>query len=171
MPGGRPCKLTPDLQARFCQAIASGNYYQAACAFVGLDYRTFRYWMKRGKKARRGKFFQFFHAVKKAEADRPAAARLISTVCSRFRDELGYDATLKALSWVKWTDLADNVRLFGLDGQPPLFDRVYNQADSIWINYPQAEITDRFAPVALRDSRVVRRIWEAGGDPAWARPA
>jgi NitT/TauT family transport system substrate-binding protein len=105
----------------------------------------------------------WFAGVKKAEADRPAAARLISTVCSRFRDELGYAATLKALGWVKWTDLADNVRLFGLDGQPPLFDRVYNQADSIWINYPQAEITDRFAPATLRDDRVVRRIWEADG--------
>ena len=51
----------------------------------------------------------WFAGVKKAEADRPAAARLISTVCSRFRDELGYEATLKAFDWVKWTDLADNV--------------------------------------------------------------
>ena len=76
MPGGRPCKLMPDLQARFCQAIASGNYYQAACAFVGLDYRTFRYWMKRGNKAGRGEFFQFFHAVKKAEAD--AEVRMVA---------------------------------------------------------------------------------------------
>jgi outer membrane protein OmpA-like peptidoglycan-associated protein/ABC-type nitrate/sulfonate/bicarbonate transport system substrate-binding protein len=105
----------------------------------------------------------WFAGVKKAEADRAGAARLISTVCSRFRDELGYDATLKAFNWVKWTDLADNVRMFGLDGQPPVFDRVYNQADGIWINYPQAEIKERFAPSMLRDDRTVRRIWEAEG--------
>jgi outer membrane protein OmpA-like peptidoglycan-associated protein/ABC-type nitrate/sulfonate/bicarbonate transport system substrate-binding protein len=105
----------------------------------------------------------WFAGVKKAEADRPAAAHLIATVCSRFRDELGYDATLKAFAWVRWTDLGDNVRMFGLDGQPPAFDRVYNQADGIWINYPQAEIKERFAPSALRDDRVVRRIWEAEG--------
>jgi outer membrane protein OmpA-like peptidoglycan-associated protein/ABC-type nitrate/sulfonate/bicarbonate transport system substrate-binding protein len=105
----------------------------------------------------------WFAGVKKAEADRPAAAHLISTVCSRFRDELGYEATLKALDWVKWTDLDDNVRLFGLDGQRPGFDRVYNQADSIWIEYPQAAIKDRFVPSAVRDDRVVRRIWEAEG--------
>ena len=105
----------------------------------------------------------WFAGVKKAESDRPAAARLIATVCSRFRDELGYEATLKAFDWVKWTDLGDNVRMFGLDGQPPAFDRVYNQADGIWINYPQAEIKDRFAPVTLRDDRIVRRIWEAEG--------
>jgi NitT/TauT family transport system substrate-binding protein len=111
----------------------------------------------------------WFAGVKQAEADRPAAARLISKVCSRFRDELGYEATLKALDWVKWTDLGDNVRMFGLDGQPPAFDRVYNQADGIWINYPQAEIKDRFAPAVLRDDRVVRRLWEAAGRPALKR--
>ena len=44
-----------------------------------------------------------------------------------------------------------------------MFDRVYNQADGIWINYPQAEIKDRFAPATLRDDRIVRRIWEAEG--------
>jgi NitT/TauT family transport system substrate-binding protein len=107
----------------------------------------------------------WFEAVKLAEADRPAAAKLISTAASRFRDELGYDKTLAALGWAKWTDLSDNVRFFGLDGTSPGFDRVYNQADGIWINYPQAEIKDRFAPVTLRDDRAVRTIWEALGKP------
>jgi NitT/TauT family transport system substrate-binding protein len=107
----------------------------------------------------------WFAGVKKAEADRPAAAKLISTVASRFRDELGYDKTLAAFGWVKWTDLSDNVTFFGLDGQAPAFDRVYNQADGIWINYPQAQIKDRFAPVTLRDDSVVKRIWQAVGKP------
>jgi outer membrane protein OmpA-like peptidoglycan-associated protein/ABC-type nitrate/sulfonate/bicarbonate transport system substrate-binding protein len=111
----------------------------------------------------------WFAGVKKAEGDRPAAARLVSTVCSRFRDELGYEATLKAFNWVKWTTLGDNVRMFGLDGRPPAFDRVYNQADGIWVGYPQAEIKDRFAPVTLRDDRIIRRIWEAEGKPIVAR--
>jgi outer membrane protein OmpA-like peptidoglycan-associated protein/ABC-type nitrate/sulfonate/bicarbonate transport system substrate-binding protein len=105
----------------------------------------------------------WFAGVKKAEADRPAAARLVATACTRFRDELGYEATLKAFDWVKWTTLADNVRMFGLDGRPPAFDRVYNQADGIWVNYPQAEIKDRFAPSTVRDDRIVRRVWEAEG--------
>jgi outer membrane protein OmpA-like peptidoglycan-associated protein/ABC-type nitrate/sulfonate/bicarbonate transport system substrate-binding protein len=105
----------------------------------------------------------YFKAVQKANQDRPAAARLISTVASRFRDELGYERTLKALDWAKWTDLSDNVRFFGLDGSSPAFDRVYNQADSIWISYPQAEIKDRFAPSTLRNDSIVRGIWEAAG--------
>src|SRR4029079_8361244 len=105
----------------------------------------------------------WFAGVRQAEANRPAAAKLIATVCSRFRDELGYEATLKAFDWVRWTDMNDNVRMFGLDGKPPAFDRVYNQADGIWVNYPQAEIKDRFAPSTVRDDRIVRRIWEAEG--------
>jgi outer membrane protein OmpA-like peptidoglycan-associated protein/ABC-type nitrate/sulfonate/bicarbonate transport system substrate-binding protein len=108
----------------------------------------------------------WFRAVEKAEKDRTAAANLIAKSCSRFRDELGPEKTLAALGWAKWTNLADNVRLFGLDGNVPGFDRVYNQADSIWINYPQAEIKDRFAPAVLRDDRIVRGLWEEAGKPA-----
>ncbi|HWA78072.1 MAG TPA: phosphate ABC transporter substrate-binding/OmpA family protein [Polyangiaceae bacterium] len=107
----------------------------------------------------------WFRAVERANRDKKAAARLISTVASRFRDELGYERTLKALDWAKWTDLSDNVRFFGLDGGAPAFDRVYNQADSIWINYPEAEIKERFAPVVLRDASAVKKIWDASGKP------
>jgi len=107
----------------------------------------------------------WFSAVDLAEKDRPAAARLISTAASRFRDELGYEKTLAALGWAKWTTLADNARFFGLDGSAPAFDRVYNQADSIWVNYPEAEIKDRFAPSVLRDDRIVKKLWEAAGKP------
>jgi outer membrane protein OmpA-like peptidoglycan-associated protein/ABC-type nitrate/sulfonate/bicarbonate transport system substrate-binding protein len=112
----------------------------------------------------------WFRAVESAEANRPAAARLISSVCSRFKDELGYERTLGALTWAKWTTLSDNVRFFGLDGSQPSFDRVYNQADSIWINYPQAEIEHRFPPATLRDDRMVRSIWESAGKPVAAPP-
>jgi len=111
----------------------------------------------------------WFAAAEAGERDRPAAARLISTVASRFRDELGYEKTLKALDWAKWTNLSDNIRMFGLETATSAFDRVYNQADSIWINYPQAEIKDRFAPATLRDDRAVRRIWEARGKPTFAK--
>lgn len=107
----------------------------------------------------------WFRAVERGTRDREAAATLISNTASRFRDELGYDKTLAALAWAKWTDLTDNVRFFGLDGSAPAFDRVYNQADSIWINYPEAEIKDRFAPAVLKNSDAVRRIWEQAGKP------
>jgi outer membrane protein OmpA-like peptidoglycan-associated protein len=111
----------------------------------------------------------WFAGVKQAEADREAAARFISSTVPRFRNELGYEKTLQAFKWVKWTDLADNVRLFGLDGKPAAFDRVYNQADGIWTKYPQAEIKDRFAPAALRYDGIIRKMWEAEGRQAAAK--
>jgi NitT/TauT family transport system substrate-binding protein len=105
----------------------------------------------------------WFAGVKQAEADRAAAARLIASVVPRFKNELGPDKTLAAFGWVKWTDLADNAAFFGLDGKPPAFDRVYNQADSIWTKYPQAEIKERFIPAALRNDTIVRKLWESEG--------
>ncbi len=105
----------------------------------------------------------WFGGVEKGMADKPAAAKLISTAVPRFRDELGYEGTLNAFNWVKWTGVADNAYFFGLDGSEVAFDRVYNQADGIWTKYPEAEIQDRFAPGALRNASIVKRIWEAEG--------
>jgi outer membrane protein OmpA-like peptidoglycan-associated protein/ABC-type nitrate/sulfonate/bicarbonate transport system substrate-binding protein len=112
----------------------------------------------------------WFAGVKLALADRAAAARTISSIVPRFKNELGYEKTLQAFSWVKWTDLGDNVSFFGLEGKAPPFDRVYNQADGIWTKYPQADIKERFVPAALRNDSIIRRIWEAEGRKA-AAPA
>lgn len=67
--GGRPTKLTPEIQVELVKYIKAGNYYSDACEYVGIDYRTFRNWMKKGEEAKTGQFFQFFHAIKKAEAE------------------------------------------------------------------------------------------------------
>jgi outer membrane protein OmpA-like peptidoglycan-associated protein/ABC-type nitrate/sulfonate/bicarbonate transport system substrate-binding protein len=111
----------------------------------------------------------WFAGIERAEADRPAAARMIMDASPRFRDELGFQRTLASLDWVRWSNLSDNVRFFGLDGGQPAFDRAYNQADSIWINYPEAAITSRFVPSTLRDDQIIRKIWQDAGRPPVAR--
>jgi transposase len=68
MAGGRPTKLNDEVKDKLVAAIAQGNYYEAACGYVGIDYRTFRNWMTEGEQATDGIYFQFFHAIKKAEA-------------------------------------------------------------------------------------------------------
>ncbi len=103
----------------------------------------------------------WFAGVAEAGQDPQAAARMVSNVVPRFRDELGATGTRKAFSWVKWTDLADNARFFGVDSGQPAFDRVYNQADGVWTAYPKAQITERFAPAALRDDSVIRALWQS----------
>jgi outer membrane protein OmpA-like peptidoglycan-associated protein len=111
----------------------------------------------------------WFAGIDQADANLAATTRAIMAASPRFRDELGYERTLHSLQWVSWSTLTDNVRFFGLDGQAPAFDRAYNQADSIWINYPEAAITARFVPSLLRHDRALRKVWEAAGRPVTTR--
>lgn len=73
---GRPSKLTPEVKKRLLDAIRAGNYYETACTYAGITYRTFRNWMERGEQAKSGEFFQFFHEVTRAEAE--AEVRLVA---------------------------------------------------------------------------------------------
>nr|PZN07741.1 MAG: hypothetical protein DIU64_11805 [Caldicoprobacter oshimai] len=73
---GRPSKLTPEVQEKICNAIRAGNYYEAACAYAGIDYSTFRRWIIKGEKAKSGKYYDFCEAVKKAEYE--AEMRLVA---------------------------------------------------------------------------------------------
>jgi hypothetical protein len=73
VPGGRPSKLTPELQERICTAIRAGNYYRAACRYGGIDYANFRVWMLKGGRGRGGKYREFHDAVLRAEADAEVA--------------------------------------------------------------------------------------------------
>jgi transposase-like protein len=76
MAGGRPSKLTPEVKEKLINAIKMGNYYEAACAYAGIEYSTFRKWMIKGEKSKNGEFFEFFKAIKQAEAE--AEARIVA---------------------------------------------------------------------------------------------
>jgi len=91
MAGGRPTKLTPDLQDELVRVLRVGNYAETACAYVGLNKTTFYDWMKRGARAQdklkkdpdaeipHGEeiYIEFSNAIKKAEADAEARDVLI----------------------------------------------------------------------------------------------
>jgi hypothetical protein len=66
---GRPSKLTPETQQKIAQAVASGNYFDTAAAYGGISYDTFNDWMNKGINKVDAKYVQFYHAIKKAEAD------------------------------------------------------------------------------------------------------
>jgi transposase len=73
---GRPSKLTPEVQEKICNAIRAGNYYEAACAYAGIGYSTFRAWIVKGENAKSGKYREFLEAIKKAECE--AEVRLVA---------------------------------------------------------------------------------------------
>ena len=50
--GGRPSKLTPEVQEKIVTAIRAGNYAQVAAVYAGIGERTFYRWMERGEKSK-----------------------------------------------------------------------------------------------------------------------
>lgn len=57
----RPTKRTPEVEARICDVLRTGNTRKAACDYAGIDQDTFANWLAR--------FSDFSDAVKKAESE------------------------------------------------------------------------------------------------------
>ena len=72
MPGGRPTKLTPELEAEILELIGGyGLTYTDACRCVGLAETTFYKWKQRGQETGRGLFREFIQKLGEAEARCP----------------------------------------------------------------------------------------------------
>jgi hypothetical protein len=67
--GGRPTKFSTTVAGKILEAIKGGNYLEPSCRAAGVSYRTVRLWLKRGRRAGKGKFFQFFQDYLKAHAE------------------------------------------------------------------------------------------------------
>lgn len=65
----RPDKLSKEAHKAIIDALAFGCTRKDAALSAGITYDTFNGWMNRGESEKRGKFFQFFHAVTVAEAE------------------------------------------------------------------------------------------------------
>ena len=66
---GRPTKLTPETQARICDALRAGNYLETTAAYAGIDRTTLFDWLRRGRREPSGIYHDFVRAVDKAMAD------------------------------------------------------------------------------------------------------
>lgn len=66
---GRPEKLTPELQQKIVDAIRMGAYIETASAYAGINKSTLYDWMKRGARAKSGKYKEFSDAIEKALAE------------------------------------------------------------------------------------------------------
>jgi hypothetical protein len=67
--GGRPSKFTPDVKKTILETIAMGAPRCHAAERAGIDRSTLWGFLAKGKKDKKGEYFEFFNAVKKAEAD------------------------------------------------------------------------------------------------------
>lgn len=62
-------KITPEVQDIICKCLRAGNTINASAQSAGITPQTLNAWLRKGKKIGSGKYFQFYEAVKKAEAD------------------------------------------------------------------------------------------------------
>lgn len=81
---GRPTKLTPELQAKICEYLATGCYVCTACDLCGIGERTYYDWMARAE-AGEEPYSQFAQAIKDAEAR--AEARAVALVQKAMVDD------------------------------------------------------------------------------------
>lgn len=65
-PGGRPSKLTEETKDKLLKSLRTGNYYETACNYAGIGYRTFRTWMLKGEAAKSGEYWQFQQVILEA---------------------------------------------------------------------------------------------------------
>ena len=67
-PGGRPTKLTPEVQATIVNALAAGTYLETAASAAGVERHTLNAWLKNGAQCKSGVQREFSTAIKKALA-------------------------------------------------------------------------------------------------------
>lgn len=65
-PGGRPPKISLEVAGTIIVAVARGNYIETAALTAGIDKVTLYEWLKKGKRAGHGQYFEFSNALQKA---------------------------------------------------------------------------------------------------------
>ena len=90
---GRPSKLTPEVQEKIVQALHLCNHRKHAAEFAGIEERTLRRWMARGKNPNDHEYTAFRAAVVEAEAKAKVMAMGCIAKASR-------DGDWRAAAWL-----------------------------------------------------------------------
>lgn len=99
-----------------------------------------------------------------AEANRnPSQAVKVLMENEPLYKELGEQTTREGLTTVKWADLKDNTKMFGLDGGEPLFDGIFKNASQEWLKY--GYITAPVSPEQSKDISFLKEIFAANPVP------
>jgi len=73
--------------------------------------------------------------------------------------DLGQEATRSGLATVRWADLADNTQMFGLNGNEPLFDRIFKEASTAWVK--RGYISQAVSSAEAKDDSFLRQVYKA----------
>jgi hypothetical protein len=67
---GQPTKLTPAVAEAILKVVRTTGSFEDACRVAGIGERTFYRWKSEGQRQVDGEYWQFWQAVKKAQASR-----------------------------------------------------------------------------------------------------
>ena len=103
----RPSKFTPEVTETIIKALQIGATYKDAAEGAGVDYDTYNEWIKAGKAAKSGRFYEFSEAVRKSEAQ--ARLNYLSTIAQAAAkgDWKAAEAFLKRRDRANWGDVVD----------------------------------------------------------------
>ena len=65
----RSSKITPDIHKRIGDNIALGLTYRLAAESAGVTYKTFNFWMAKGRNSTFGEYYRFYKFIQKCNAD------------------------------------------------------------------------------------------------------
>ncbi|GMV18337.1 MAG: hypothetical protein AMXMBFR56_65610 [Polyangiaceae bacterium] len=100
---GRPVGITPEIQKRLVLSLKIGNYRETAAAEAGVSPRTFREWMRRGARAKKGVYYDLHQAVLIAEAEAEGSAVQTIRKASREGDWRAAESYLERKFPKRWS--------------------------------------------------------------------
>lgn len=100
----------------------------------------------------------WFDGTEKASRDPSEAVRVLMENEPLYKD-LGEATTRENLSAVRWADLTDNTKMFGLDGSPPYFDKLFKDAGDAWVR--RGYISQQVSAASARDTQALSDIYAA----------
>ena len=126
----RPSKFTPAVTETIIKALQIGATYKHAAEAAGVDYDTYNEWIKAGKAAKSGRFYEFSEAVRKSEAQ--ARLNYLSTIAQAAAkgDWKAAEAFLKRRDRANWGDGIDLTSGGKPIGWKEIIDKANAEADT-----------------------------------------
>lgn len=100
----------------------------------------------------------WFEGTEKANRETSHVVQLMMDNMALYKD-LGEQVSRENIPTVKWADLADNAKMFGLDGSEPLFDRIFKEASDSWVKF--GYISQKMSPNDARDITALKQVFTA----------
>lgn len=98
----------------------------------------------------------WFAGAREVNRNTQGAVDLVMANLPMFK-QLGREKTLNTFAQVKITDMSDNIKTFGLNGQPPLYDKIFADATEMYAS--RGVLDSRVSAVESKDVKVLSEYY------------